>query len=316
MPSAKGLPPCPECQGRARDTRRPKSVQPLTADDLRGWEDYIERISSDGVRHTIDPIGLIGEYDLKERRNCSYFKHRHRRGILIEARCGDVLSLGLVCGRDVAGFSVVMRAVQQIRSLEAVREHQRSGEPLAIYERIASLTGQIERRLASIERIREVLPGLVTLMQRVASGSTSPYVHETVTRFDPVASIYRRVELQHDLRPGAKLFAGTHFLARAIEIRRQAKSYADEVPGMELDDDNYEKVQHERGALSDGERSLMQWLDDTAKFWIHENLDFATLRLFGSRTKVPNHVRVEGRTLVVRGVAIRIDGPKGATVTG
>jgi hypothetical protein len=306
-PSAAWLPDCGECEKAPPKERRLDRIAKLGMAELQEYEAEIERIDKSGVRHAVDIADLVGEYESEEWQHCSYFEHAHKNGLLIFARCGVLLAIGMDCGRkNVSGFGKVERHVAVIRKIETERSLHET-EPQRLLESLGVLAGRVERRLNGLEVLRRVVPKVHDAMRKAHLYSDHG-VQVRVERTDR-ETLAKRYEYEQRLLRGLKLFGGIVSGERLREILGRAESFARNAQTIEIGWENYERVASERRALKDQEGELQQWLEETAKFWTEENLALALLKAYGER--VPEGLKVKGGRILVSGgsaVAVGIEG--------
>lgn len=252
-------------------------------------------------------VNLVGEYEVPETQQCSYSNHPHNHGVLVRSRCGLLLMLGMVCGRNtVEGFDLLQTELRITHEISTERELLQS-EPPEIYKRLRPLAGEARRRLNGLEALAKHAPEVVAALRKAVH-----YNRRTVQvprrDFDVKAMDTRDRYETREIK-GLALFDGSRSARSLDNVLERACDYMQETGAMRATRENRGKLKAERVKWRGEEGKLKDWLDRAAAFWRRENLICALHKAFGDR--LPDDPKVDGSTILIRAtprLAIGIQG--------
>jgi hypothetical protein len=299
--SADTLRDCPACAAPPTQSITPDAIERLKPSDLARLASEVARIGEGGVRHAVAIDDLVGVYEVLEA-DCSYFDHKHRKGLVIRSRCGLLLQIGLTCGRkNVVGFDQIKF---HLKIAYGVEEERSVGDAVfqELLERVEVLGAKIDKRRECLVALQRHLPDFY---QEMSAAKRTVLLHER--RYDPIADRETFEDVAYYLE-GLGFFRGMPTSA-LNSLTERATHHARTRKAAAIDFRNYREIRAERSAIRKRVGELEDFVRDVDRFWVPSNLDLALRKTYGDRR--PVNVTLEGSAIVVSGnvtYVISVDG--------
>lgn len=294
--SVANLPTCDQCDTTLREWVETETIKTLDPEELEKIKIKVQRYEGDsGVRHAV--VQIEGMYAFSKSvpvEHCSYSRHSHRKGVVVEAACEVLLQLGMKCGsRCVEDFANVIKAV---RTQERVTLEENLGaEVEALTAKLESLVGQLGAR----SRVESLLSRELPAVHRAMAAAYRENRSEVIVpgrRVDPVTGREVPDDKRYVLK-GLRLFGGVN-VGQAEAALRRARAHVEKRRTMSFGRSTVNELQRERTAISSEVKRIEAFIREADSFWSEENLTVAFFRSYGN--SVPNNVTVDGATIVLK----------------
>ena len=295
--SVVNLPSCEQCETALSEWVETETIDSLDREELDKLKLRIQRYEGlSGVRHTVVRIEGMYSYSKTDPvEHCSYSKHRHRKGVVVETACTQLLQLGMKCGsRCVDDFANVVNAV---RVQERVtREQDLDAEVEALRDRLEVLVDWLRRRGRVLSLLLRELPAFHRAMT-IACEQRQSEVIVPGWKNDPLTGQKVPDDKRFVLK-GLTLFHGVD-TARAEASLRRAYALIERRRTVSYGRSTINELSKERKALYDEVKRIEAFVRETDGFWTNENLTVALYRTYG--VDAPKNIAVSQGTIIVSG---------------